>query len=177
MHIKEARPTEKKKRAMGAPARASSKTAMVVVVVVVVRATRSHRRRAENAPDDDVREDVVRNLVRDIRAKVVMRREDQHSGGANETKSDETKKARSMLEELAEHLRTGVVFGGMFSSLPFIEHKMQPCFQTFSHLFLGETSTIHATARTSSSSRDKNEVVNARSSSSVNDSFLEDEKV
>ena len=62
-----------------------------------------------------------------------------------------------MLEELAETHFCRVVFGGMFSSLPFIEHKMQPCFQTFSHLFLGETSTIHATARTSSSSRDKNE--------------------
>ena len=161
MHLKEARPTEKKKRAMGAPARSVEQNrdgggggGGGGGANAALPSSSTRRKRAE---DDDVREDVVRNLVRDIRAEVVMRREDQHSGGANETKSDETKRARSMLEELAEtHFCRGV-FGGMFSSLPFIEHKMQPCFQTFSHLILGETSTIHATARTSSSSRNKNE--------------------
>ena len=119
MHIKEARPTEKKKRAMGAPARSveQNRDGGGGGANAALPSSPARRKRAE---DDDVREDVVRNLVRDIRAKVVMRREDQHSGGANETKSDETKRARSMLEELAETHFCRVVFGGMFYSFPFI---------------------------------------------------------
>ena len=121
MHIKEAIPSEKK-RAMGAPPRSVEQSRDGGGGANAALPSSSTRRK--RAEDDDVREDVVRNLVRDIRAEVVMRREDQHSGGANETKSDETKRARSMLEELAEtHFCRGV-FGGMFSSLPFIEHNL-----------------------------------------------------